>query len=117
MTLLAGVAFPRVDRLIDTARFASARSSVSAATVAARAEAMRTDTMVALEASPDRRSLLSNGRAVATLPDAVQLQTSQPAPRFFGDGSGTGGRMLLVAGSRHAELTILPSTGLVEWRR
>ena len=116
MALIAGLAFPRIDRMIDGARFNLARTIVAAAVQAARAEAVRTDATVELIAASDGRSLQANGRTVSTLPESVILSGPVPA-RFFGDGSATGGSLLLAAGAKTAELQIMAPTGTTRWRQ
>lgn len=116
MALIGGLAFPRVDRMIAGARFNSARSMVAAAAQMARAEAVRTDATVELIASSDGHALLANGRTLASLPEAVSVTSAAPA-RFFGDGSATGGTLLLADGNNNAELQIMVPSGTTRWRR
>ena len=117
LALVGGLMFPRVDRLLDQARFASARSMVAAAAQGARAQAMRTDSTVVLQASPDGRSLLGNGRPVAILPSPVRIATTQEGARFYGDGSATGGTLLLTSGASRAQLNVIAPTGVTRWQR
>ena len=116
MALIGGLLFPRVDRMLDGAQFESARSMTSAAVRGARAEAIRTDSVVLVQASGDSRTLLSNGRIVATMPPPVRVVGGPDQARFYGDGSATAGSLRLVAGERRAELQIVPPTGLARWQ-
>lgn len=116
MAMITGLAFPRVDRMLDSARFDSARSIAMAAVRGARAEAIRTDAMVLVEASGDAHSLLGNGRVIATMPTAVRVDAGPEQARFYGDGSATAGSFRLIAGARRAELDVLPPTGMARWR-
>ena len=117
LALVSGLFFPRVERTIENMRFASARSAVQAAALAARAEATRTDSAVLLQASSDGRSLLSNGRAIANLPLSVRVQSRDEGPRFFADGSATGDELDVVAPRARAELLVADGTGVVRWRQ
>lgn len=117
LALVGGLIFPRVDRLLDRARFASAQSVVAAAARVARAEALRTDTIVLLQPAPDGSGLMSNGRSVAALPAPVRVQGGAEGMRFYGDGSATGGVLRVVDGRYSAELQVLAPTGITQWRR
>jgi general secretion pathway protein H len=117
LALIGGIMFPRVDRMLDNVRFASARSMVSAAAWAAHAQAVRTNSTVVLQASADGRTLLSNGRIVTELPPAVRVSSAGEGARFFGDGSASGGALRLTAGHARAELQILSPSGSTAWRR
>ena len=114
--LIGGIMFPRIDRLLDGARFAAARSMAAAAAKGARAEATRTNRMVVLEASSDGRTLLSNGRAIAALPAPARVEAPGQQARFFGDGSATSAIFTIVAGSRRAELKVLAPGGATTWQ-
>lgn len=116
LALIGGIMFPRIDRMLDGARFASARGMAAAAAKGARAEATRTNRMVVLEASGDGRSLLSNGRAVAALPAPARVESPGQQARFFGDGSATSATFTIVAGSRRAELKVLAPGGATTWQ-
>ena len=117
MALIGGLMFPRIDRILDQARFASARSMVAAAAQAARAEAVRTDSVVVLQAAADGRSLLSNGRIVADLPADVRIASTPGGARFYGDGSAVGGTLHLTGGNARADLLILEPSGITQWQR
>jgi len=116
VALIGGIMFPRIDRLLDGARFASARSMATAPAKGASAEATRTNRMVVLEASSDGRTLLSNGRAVATLPNPARIEAPSQQARFFGDGSATAATFTIVAGSSRAELKVLAPGGATTWQ-
>lgn len=117
LALVGGLMFPRVDRILDGVRFESARSVVLAAARGARAEALRTDTMVLLDASSDGHALLSNGRVVARFPPPLSLVGQPGGARFFGDGSATSGAFRLAGQGRRAELHILSPAGMTQWQR
>jgi prepilin-type N-terminal cleavage/methylation domain-containing protein len=117
MALIGGIMFPRVDRMLDSVRFASAQSMVAAAAHAARAQAIRTDSTVVLDVSPDGRDLLSNGQIVTELPQPVRVTTAGEAAHFYGDGSASAGALRLTGGRARAELQILSPSGTTQWRR
>jgi prepilin-type N-terminal cleavage/methylation domain-containing protein len=117
LALISGLAFPHIERTMESVRFASARATVEAATDAARAEAARTNSSMVLNASRDGHSLLSNGRIVATLPSSIRLETSENAPHFFGDGSSDGGAIEVISERTRAELLIADGNGIARWRQ
>jgi prepilin-type N-terminal cleavage/methylation domain-containing protein len=117
LALVSGLLFPRVERTVENVQFASARSAVQAATLAARAEAARTDSTVLLQPSNDGRTLLSNGRAIASLPPSIRVQSDAEGLRFFGDGSAGGGSLNVIAPRGQAELLIADGTGVARWRQ
>ena len=116
LALIGGIMFPRIDRLLDGASFASARSMAAAAAKGARAEATRTNRMIVLEASGDGRRLLSNGRSIADLPAPARIEAPSQQARFFGDGSATAATFTIVAGPRRAELHVLAPGGATKWQ-
>jgi len=117
LALIGGIMFPRVDRMLESVRFASARSMVSAAAWAAHAEAIRSNSTVVLQASADGRDLLSNGHVAAELPQTVRITTPGEAARFYGDGSASAGTLRLASGRNQAELMISSPSGSTAWRR
>jgi general secretion pathway protein H len=117
LALVSGLLFPRVERTIENVQFASARSTVQAAALAARAEAARTDSTILLQTSGDGRSLLSNGRAIAGLPPSIRVHSNAEGLRFFGDGSAAGGALDVISPRGQAELLIADGTGVARWRR
>lgn len=116
MALVSGLMFPRIDRMLDSARFASAQSVTATAVRAARSEAVRTDSAVLIRTSSDGRQLLSNERMVAELPRSVRVTGMQGRPGFYGDGSASAGLLRLEDGKRRAELRILAPSGEVRWQ-
>lgn len=111
------ILFPRVERAVDNVQFASARGAVQAAAQAARAEAVRTDSPVLLQASNDGKSLLNGARTVAVLPSTVRVQSTEGGPRFFGDGSAAGGTVEVISPRRRAQLLIADGTGVARWQQ
>jgi prepilin-type N-terminal cleavage/methylation domain-containing protein len=117
LALISGLAFPRVDRAIGNVQYASARSILQAAVQAARAEAVRTDSRIALTASDDGHGLLGNGRIIASLPSSVRVEAGENVPLFFGDGSSTGGTLTISTRRMRSELLIADGTGIAQWRQ
>lgn len=115
VALIGGLAFPSVDRMLDGARFASARTSLAGVVAAARAQAVRTDAAVVVEPSPDRRSILADGRSALRLPAETSVQASAPL-RFHGDGSAVGGSLVVADRRRRAVLDVSPDNGALRWR-
>jgi general secretion pathway protein H len=116
MALVAGLMFPRIDRMLDSARVASARSLTATAVRAARSEAVRTDSIVLIRASPDGRRLIGNERMITELPNSVRVTGMQGQPGFYADGSASAGLFRLEDGERRAELRILAPSGEVRWQ-
>lgn len=116
LALISALAFPHIERTLGNVQFASARTAVEGAVQSARAEAMRTDAQVLLQASDDGHALLRNGRVVTFLPSSVRVETGENEPRFFGDGSAAGGRIDVISERRRSELLITEGTGVARWR-
>ncbi len=116
MALVAGLAFPRVERLRESADFASARTALTGAVAAARARAIRTDAAVSLTSSPDNTALLAGGTLVARLPPGLRALPQGRAMTFFRDGSTSGGAFILIGNRQRATLTLGPTTGRLQWR-
>lgn len=111
--LIAGIAFPRLERLGEQIRFVQARNELLGAALRARAEAIRSDTDVQLDAQGSQ--LLLNGRTVAELPPGAEARSAAPL-RFYADGSGSGGAMDVALGRQSAQLLSQPVTGALRWR-
>lgn len=117
LVLIGGIMFPRIERMLDNVRFASARSMVAAAAQGARAEAIQSSSTIMLQASADGHDLLGNGKVVAKLPEPVRITTAGEGARFNGDGSASAGALLLTAGRLRAELLVNSPSGTTRWRR
>lgn len=112
--LIAGVAFPSIERLIDYFHFRAATTKVNAALERSRAVALRQDVDVRFAVLGGGRSFALSGEAPTALPGSVRLQQASVRPiLFFPDGTSTGGTLRLDAGRRHAAFAITPDTGLI----
>lgn len=115
MALISGIAFPRIERMLDGARLASARSSLTGAVAEARARAVRADTDISLAFSGDGRTILVGGTMFSELPPRIQASSQARALSFFSDGSASGGNIRLTSPTGEATLAIVPVTGLAGW--
>lgn len=116
LALISGLAFPRVQQMIDAARFSSARTMLLGAVAEARARAIRTDSATRLTASPDGADLIIGETVIAQLPSGIRIAPQSRMPAFFSDGSASGGLVTLNGTPRQATLTIVRETGLSRWR-
>lgn len=110
--LIAGLAFPAIERAQAGLALRQARGAAEATLATARAQALRTGAPVALSAG--RQGLELNGRSA--LPEAVSPVRIEIAPadiRFLPDGSVTGGRVTLIAANGSTTFAIAPGTGAV----
>lgn len=112
--LIAGLAFPRIDRAIHRQQFRTNEAALVQGIRLARATAIRTSTTT-------RFSLLGTGDQfaidnVAQPPLAKGMRIAaidRPSLRFFADGSSDGGRYTLIDRELRADITVYPSTGVV----
>jgi len=115
MALIGGLAFPRIERMLDGAHFAEARTALGGAAAAARARAIRTDTPVALVIGPDGSEIFVGGTVFSTLPPKIKVASDRAGFTFFADGSASGGKLILSGPSGHATLAIFAETGVAQW--
>ena len=115
MALIGGLAFPRIEGMLDGAHFAEARTALGGAAAAARARAIRTDTPVALVIGPDGSEIFVGGTVFSTLPPKIKVASDRAGFTFFADGSASGGKLILSGPSGHATLAIFAETGVAQW--
>lgn len=98
MSLVAGIAFPALQRVNARRTLDNAQRALAVAIVTARAEALTRGRIVALApdaGAPD--TLLANGRIVAKLPAGASVNWSAERPVFYPDGSARGGMLSVSA--------------------
>lgn len=93
------------------------RAALQSFVRSARAEAMRTDRLVTLEAGKDGHSLVAGARTLVLAPDHQIFTTSSAggkAIRFASDGSSDGGLVRVLSPGAEDRLRIAPVTGAVQ---
>lgn len=109
--LIAGLAFPLIERSQRRTEFAQASAAMSHGVLAARAEALRTGNRVALHVDQDGRVLSTGSTLSPQLPLDYRLIGEPQTIVFFADGSATGGVLTLVTPSEALQLSIDSATG------
>ena len=112
--LIAGIAFPAVERALATLAFRSASTQLRLGLRSQRAEAIRTGRPMRLRLSPDGRMLLGPPTTAFRLPDGIALALPPGGIGFYPDGSATGGMLVLSGQHRTVRLRVAPVTGLSE---
>lgn len=98
MSLVAGIAFPALQRVNARRTLDNAQRALAIAVVTARAEALTRGHVVALgpdAGAPDR--VLANGKVVARLPSGASANWPAQRPVFYPDGSARGGMLSITA--------------------
>jgi general secretion pathway protein H len=113
--LISGLMFPRLQGLVTGQEFRTARSQMILGVREARAQAIRSSGDVRFRIADGGKGYrVGEGEAVL-LPGAVRLSQSQgrDGVSFFGDGTSSGGRIVLAGRDRREEFIIFPTTGLI----
>lgn len=114
IALVAGIGFPRIEQSLSIWRMQSATVAVQAALEDARAQALRTGAPARFAIAADRAEFARLGYPPARLQPSVRFGASSAHIDFYGDGSSSGGRILLEAESgRRALLSVSADTGLI----
>ncbi len=114
VALVAGIGFPRIEQSLSTWRMQSATVAVQAALEDARARALRTGTPARFAIVADRGAFARLGYPPARLQPSVRFGASSAHIDFYGDGSSSGGRILLESESgRRSLLAVSADTGLI----
>lgn len=113
LSLIAGIAFPAVERAMRKQAFIEAAIRFEVALHAARADALQRGRMVRFSISPDHRSYSFNG-SFEHLPDPVVADSPQGSVAFFGDGTSDGGRIGLADSQWERRWIVQRTTGAIE---
>lgn len=113
LSLIAGIAFPTVEKAMRRQSFVEAAARFEASLHAARAEAIRGDARVRFAVSADRRDFGFRG-SVDRLPDGLVADASQGAIDFYGDGSATGGIASITGSKLQRRWQVRAATGTIE---
>jgi general secretion pathway protein H len=104
--LIAGLAFPSVERLAARAELLAARSLVVAELSHARADALRFDEAVRVEIARDGTALGRGEGSAVILPSGIRLLAQPAVLGFYPDGSATGGQLRLEGERLSASLEL-----------
>lgn len=111
--LVAGLMFPRIDQVLAGWGFRSSVTSVETALKGARSRALRTGLPMRFAIQPSLQGFVVSGDAPVELARAVRFGAgTSAAVDFYGDGSSSGGRIMLMGQGRRTTLQIAPDTGL-----
>lgn len=113
LSLLAGIAFPAVEKAMRRQIFMEAALRFEHALHAARGQALRKGGPVRFAISGDRRQFGYRG-ALGSLPDGVVAEAPDGAVDFFADGTTSGGRLALAAAGWRRGWRVQPATGAIE---
>lgn len=113
LSLLAGIAFPSVDKALRRQTFHASALQVEAGLRAARASAVRTGREVRIAPKSDRLGF-SYGNVATRLPATMLLVMPNGGVAFYGDGSSSGGEISLTGAGFVRRWRIRPTTGLIE---
>lgn len=112
--LIAGIGFPRIEQSLSAWRMQASAVAVEAALEDARAHALRTGAPVRISFMRDTGDYRRPGVAAGRLQPSVRFGEGSDQILFFGDGSSSGGRILIEAGSgRRAIISVSSDTGLI----
>ncbi|MDF0487772.1 prepilin-type N-terminal cleavage/methylation domain-containing protein [Sphingomonas sp. H39-1-10] len=113
LSLIAGIAFPEVEKVMRRQTFIAAATRFEVALHAARARALQRGTAVRFTVSADHRSYGYSG-AFEPLPEAVLAESPDGSIAFFGDGTSDGGRISLVDTRWERRWVVRRTTGAIE---
>lgn len=111
--LIAGLAFPAIERSLRGQAFESAADAMELGLRQARADAIRSGRATRLALSPDRHAILREGGAPVELPAAIAVSLPTQGILFFGDGTATGGTIAMTGSGRRRQLAVDPGSGAV----
>lgn len=111
--LIAGIAFPAIDRMIARQDFAATAATLGLALRSARAEAIGDGETVYFALSADGRSYGGRDAEAQQLPDAMTLALPPGGIAFFEDGTSTGGVLLLTGQGASLRLEVNGATGMI----
>lgn len=116
LSLIAGIAFPSVDKAMRRQAFVEAATRVEGLLHAARARSIATGRAARFAVSADRHGF-GFGDTVDHLPDTVLATLPDGAILFFADGTATGGRVTVAGQGQERRWTIRAATGSIERTR
>lgn len=111
--LVAGLAYPQIDRAMATLQARQARVEVAGGLLQARAQAMRVNRPVALAVTADGTGFSVGTAPAHTLPGAARLDALPDRIWFYPDGSASGGAIGVVTATGRTDYVVSPRMGLV----
>lgn len=111
--LVAGIAFPALDRTMRGQAFEGAADAIELGLRSARADAVSRGRPIKFEMGSDRRSVVVGG-GVIPIPMGTVVTLPTQGIAFYGDGTSNGGRIDLVGTGRERRLVVDPGSGAVE---
>lgn len=111
--LIAGIAFPSLDRAMRGQSFEQAANAIELGLRQARADAVAHGRPTRFAMGADRRSVTVGGGAI-TIPSGVVVTLPTQGVAFYGDGTSNGGRINLVGVGRERRLVVDPGSGAVQ---
>ena len=114
-TMVALIGFPQLQQGLLALSQHQAVAVVAARLRQARADALRGDLPVVFQASPDGQAYgVSNGPVARPPPGVtVEMSSERRAIVFFGDGSSSGGRVMVRTARRVTPVNVMADTGVV----
>jgi general secretion pathway protein H len=115
VSLVSLIGFPRLQQGLLAMSQQQAVAVVAARLRQARADALSTDTPVIFRAAPDGRAYRVSNGPVAKPPPGVTVEptTSGGAIAFYGDGSSSGGSVIVRAKLRAVPVNVMAPSGVV----
>ena len=111
--LVAAIAFPRLQQGLLALSQRQAVAVLTARVRQTRAEALDRDAAAVFAVAADGRSYAAGGSPRVAVPPGVTLSaTPDRRIAFYGDGSSTGGRIVVRAGRRTTTLAIAQAGGV-----
>jgi len=111
--LIAGLAFPAVERMRRGADFAVATRATELALRTTRAAALSSGRPVRLLVGEDGHSLISGNDAPTALPAGVSVAGPPQGIGFYADGSSNGGTVTLTGAARTLRIVVASGTGAI----
>lgn len=116
LSLLAGIAFPAVEKAMRRGAFIEAAARFEALLHGARATAIRMGKPTRFDVSTDHRSFGYRGLP-DRLPETMAARATDGPIGFFPDGTSTGGRLEITEPGETRRWVVHPATGSIERTR
>ncbi len=112
--LTSALAFPEMDRVMESLRLKHARADVVAKVAAARAEAQSSGIPSSIKIGSGGTSIILGDTHPHMIAEGINLTGKPDQIRFYPDGSTTGGTFRLASSLRSSIITISRETGAVQ---
>jgi prepilin-type N-terminal cleavage/methylation domain-containing protein len=111
--LTSALAFPEMDRVMESLRLRHARTDVVATVAAARAEAQNSGIPSSIKIGSGGTSIILGDTSPQMIAQGINLTSKPDQIRFYPDGSTTGGTLRIASSLRSSIITISRETGAV----